>query len=372
MPYRVQLVDGQTWRPAMEIKPKSGSWGRARNSGRGGQCTIQANDPDHFEGTQRTPVWPFQQWIVVDWAPPGSVDWKILYAGVITEAAYDWATKVLALTHSDIWVFWDRRFVLADRTNDLASSKVTWSNISPQTMAVRAVKAGVNAQGSPLRYAMPVVFPAETIGALDRVIYGYSLETVRDILDDVMESENGPDIDFRPRWSTEGTLEWVMEFNANKSVVFDYNLDADQTPVTGMTYQLSGTGLANKVYGLGEGTEKKMLVRQSSGDLSPYPALEADESFKEVKKLTQLQDRTTGARKALDGAIRQVSLKVRDDGPPRVTDLRLGATIRWKADKDSWLLSGWSQGWELIEYSGPMTSGDVSLDFQEMEGRSGG
>lgn len=372
MGYRVQLVDGRSFRPTMEVKPVSGSWSRARNIGRGGNCTIQANDPDYFLGTQRTPVWPFQQWIVVEWAPPGSLVWKILYAGIITEAVYSWAGKSLDLAHSDLWVFWPKRVVTPDRSNDLASKKITWTGHSAGTIAKKAIQAGLNAQGSPLNYALPIVFPADVAGTHDRTVYGYNFETVQDILDEVMESDEGPDIDFRPRWSTGGTLEWVMEVNANRTVVFDYNLDADQTPVTSMTYKLAGMGLSNKVYGLGEGSEKKMLVRQSSGDLSPYPALESTASFKEINKLDRLQARTTGARKALDGAIRQVDMTVKDDGPPRVTDLLLGSTIRWKADKDSWLLSGWSSGWELIEYSGQMTGGDVKLAFQEMEGRAGG
>lgn len=371
MPYRIQVVDGATWRPTMELKPTSGPWARARNSGRGGQLVVQTKD-EHFVGTQRLPVWPVQNWIVVEWAPVGSFEWKILYAAIITEAAYDWVTKNLTLSHTDLWHFWDRRFVLADRANTLASSKIVWTNVSAMTLAIRAVKAGLDGHGSPLTYAMPIVFPSETAGTIDRTIYGYSLETVRDILDDVMESENGPDIDFRPRWSSTGTLEWVMEFNANRDVVFDYDLDADQTPVTSMTYQISGSHLANKVYGLGEGTEKKMLVRQSTHDSSPYPALELDESFREVKKVDQLQKRTTGARLTSGITVRQVTIKVQAEGPPSVKDLRLGAKVYWKADSDSWLLSGWSAGWEIIEYSGSMTSDDISLVFQEIEGAAGG
>lgn len=356
----------------MEVKAKSGSWARARNTGRSGECTIQANDPDHFLGTQRTPVWPYQNWVVVEWAPPGSLAWKILYAGVITKPVYSWASKTLTLPHTDIWAFWPKRHVLPDRSNDLASKKITWTGLSAGTIAKRAVQAGLDGQGSPLNYGLPIVFPADVAGSITRPVYGYNVETVQDILDEVMESDGGPDIDFRPRWSSEGTLEWVMEMNANKSLVFDYNLDAEQTPVVDMKYALDGSRLSNKVYGLGEGSEKKMLVRQSSGDLSPYPALESTASFKEINKLDRLQARATGARKALDGAIRQVNMTVRADGPPSVTDLRLGATIRWKADKDSWLLSGWSSGWELIEYSGSMTEGNIDMSFQEMEGRSGG
>lgn len=378
MPYRVQVVDGAiaspgsmpTWKPRLELPFESGSWERKRNSGGSGSLTLDTLDP-RFKGVQRSPIWPWQSWVVIEWRHPGSDSWHVVYAGVITEVDYSWASKKITIQHSDVWSIWERRIVTNDRTNDIASSKVSWSGLSKATMIKRILQNAINPNGSPLYYDMPVLFPADVSGGESLTVYGYSFEKASDLIRDYIEEENGPDIDFRPRWSTDGRLEWVMEINPNTSRLWDYDLDAADASVVEMEYSLSGTGLANKVYGAGEGSERRTLVRQSDNNNSPYLALEASEKFSTVKDLGKLQAMTTGDRQGRDGAIRQLDMTVRADGSPRLSELALGGSIRWKADKDTWLLSGWHT-WELIAFSGNLTDEHVSLTTQEMEGRAGG
>lgn len=372
MPYRVQIVSAETWRPLMEVKPLSGSWSRARNAGRGGQMTVQVRGDEYAQDVRRLDTWPFQRWVVVEWASPGSEDYRVLYAGAILNPRYSWLTGQLSISHTDIWAMWTRRLVLASRTASAATEHLKWTGMSLGMLAKRAVAAGLDPRESHLNYALPVVLPADVPGTVDRTVYGYNFETVQDLLDEVLESEAGPNIDFRPRWSSEGTLEWVMEFNANGSVVFDYDLDAEDSPVKDLEYALDGSHLANFLYGVGEGSEKKTLVRISDAQETPYIALEDVESFKEVSKLDRLQRLTTGSRLARDGAIRTMTMKVTADGPPKVTDLRVGASVRWKAEVDKYFLSGWSVGWELLEYGGSFGSEEINLVFQDFEGAESG
>lgn len=378
MPYRVQVVDGvistpgvvPTWKPRMELPFESGAWERKRNGGGSGSLTLNALDPN-FKGTQRSPIWPWQSWLVIEWRHPNSTTWHIVYAGVITEARYSWSSKKIMLRHSDIWAVWARRIITGDRTNDIASSKITWSGLSKATMIKRLVQNAIDPKGSPLYYDMPIIFPADVAGGESLTVYGYNFDKAADLINDYVEEENGPDIDFRPRWSTDGRLEWVMEVNPNTSRVWDYDLDAEHNSVDEMEYTLSGDDITNKVYGAGEGSERRTLVRQSDNNTTPYPALEDSVKFSNVKDLTKLQAMTTGDRQGRDGAIRQLDMTVRADGSPRLSELALGGSIRWKADKDTWLLSGWHT-WELIAFSGNLTDELVKLTTQEMEGRAGG
>ncbi|WP_313812983.1 hypothetical protein [Glutamicibacter sp.] len=354
----------------MELPFDSGSWERKRNAGSRGRITIDTKH-EKFKGTQRTPVWPWQSWIVVEWRNPKYNTWHVVYAGVITEASYEWASKKLTLSHEDIWTIFSKRIVTTDRSNDISSSKVTWTNLSKATMIKKIIQNITNNFGSPLIYDLPISLPADAAGSEDMTVYGYNFDKASDLINDYIEDDEGPDIDFRPRWSSEGTLEWVMEVNANKTRVWDYDLDVDKSSVENMNYTLSGAYLVNKMYGTGEGTERRTLTRQSSSDGFPYPALEDAEKFSGMKSLERLQSATTGARRAKDGAIRQLDMAVRADGSPALNELALGGSVRWKADKDSWLLSGWHP-FELIGLSGDLTSEVVKIETQEMEGRSSG
>ncbi len=326
---------------------------------------------ERFKGVQRSPIWPWQSWVVVEWCHPDSEAWHVVYAGVITEVRYSWASKKITIQHSDIWALWERRIITGDRTNDIASSKIAWSGLSKATMIKRVLQNAIDPKGSPLYYDMPILFPADVSGSESLTVYGYNFDKAADLINDFIEDETGPDIDFRPRWSTDGRLEWVMEVNPNISRVWDYDLDAEQTSVVEMQYVLAADSIRNKVYGAGEGSERRTLVRQSDNNTTPYPALEDSVKFSSVKDLSKLQSMTTGDRQARDGAIRQVDMTVRADGSPRLSELAVGGSIRWKADKDTWLLSGWHT-WELIAFSGSLTDEQIKLTTQEMEGRAGG
>lgn len=378
MPYRVSVVDGEvtegyvgpTWKPRMFLPFKSGSWARNRSSGSQGQIVVDTRDPA-FKGTQRSPVWPWSSWIVIEWRRPTSEVWHLIYAGVITDARYDWATKELTLSHEDIWTILKKRIVTDDRSNDIAKAKVSWSGWSRGTLIKRILQNITNPFNAGRYYGLPLVFPEDSAGAHSLEVYGYNFETADDLIRDLIEDEDGPDIDFRPRWSSDGTLELVLEVNANKSLLWDYDMDVERPAVASMVYRLSGTEITNVLYGIGEGTEVRTLVRQSRSIGLPYPALEGTGSFSNVKSLERLQSLTTESRRTTDGAIRQLDMTVFADAGPYLSELRLGGSIRWKADKDTWLLSGWHP-MELLGMSGNLTDEKVSLVIQSLEGRGSG
>lgn len=367
--YRVCLVDTATWRRKMDITPKSGSWGRAQNAGRSGQCVLQAGDQSDPDAVIRSTTWPLLHFVVVEWLTSPLAAPVILYAGIVTDTEYSWKSKDVTLSHADIWWLFTRRFVLKDRTSTFATkpSKFVYVNIDAATLAKMGIQGGTNG-GSDPQYVLPIVLPANGTGTIDRTIYGYDLETVQDILDEAIQAEGGIDIDFRPRWSTEGTLEWVMDVNANKTTVLDWDLDAEETPVTDFNFRVAGSGVGNVVYGVGEGMEVDMKVHAAKTAGSVYLALERQVAFKSVKNADALRRRTLGEMVPTNGAIRQIDMSVQADGPPHVGQFKLGSTIRWKADNDPWLLAGWSGDWELLEFSGAMTSPSVKLAFQGREG----
>lgn len=374
MPYRVQVVDGRsdppgtvpTWKPRMELPFVSGSWERKRNGGASGQLVLDSRH-EKFKGTQRLPIWPWQSWVVYEWRHPSSETWHVVYAGVIVSDSYDWKSKQITISHTDVWSIFAQRIVTSDRTHNIADSKITWSGLSKATMIKRIIQNITNGFGSSQVYDFPFVLPSDVSGSEALTVYGYNFEKASDLINDYIEDDNGPDIDFRPRWSSSGALEWVMEVNANKNDLWDYDLDADQSSVENLTYLLTGAELCVNVYGAGEGTERRTLVRQSKHDEANYLAMESSEKFSGVKSLDKLQTMTTGNRLGRAAAIRQIDMTVRADGSPRLNELSLGGSIRWKADDDVWLTEGW-HAWEVIALSGNLTDELVNITTQDMLG----
>src|SRR5690606_29082570 len=164
----------------------SGSWVRKRNGGAGGQLVLDARH-EKFTSIQRLPIWPWQSWIVVEWARPGSDSWGVVYAGVITEAAYDWASKKITIRHQDVWSIFEHRIVTTDRTNDIAGSKVTWSGLSKATMIKRIIQNSITSFGSPLMYDMPFLLPPDEAGTEELTVYGYNFEKASDLINDYIE-----------------------------------------------------------------------------------------------------------------------------------------------------------------------------------------
>lgn len=356
--YRVVLVEGVTFQPKHELFLEDLPWSRTWNSGHQASFSFKVSAMEDQPELHRTNLWPLENWIVVEW------DGTVVYAALLTDHDYDRESRTVTIPYADIWWFWDRRHVLSDRTSEAGQFLYDWQNISYQTLAIRAVKRGLEGEG-PLWWDLPIVFPAETSGTLDRKVYGYAFESVQDLLSEAMEAGD-LNIDFRPRWSTAGTLEWVMEFNASGSML-EYDLDAEDSPVTGLKYKVAGSRLANHVYATGEGSEEDMLVRMSTKPIaSPYPALERVISGKSVDSGPRLQAFASAERIGHDAMLRQVNMKVRAEGPPPVSSFRLGSMVRWRTIDDPYLPNIWHEQ-PIIQIAGSLKR-DVTLSLAEFGG----
>ena len=236
MAYKVCIVDTGSWSKITDVEPLSGSWARALGAGRSGSLVLQAGDDGSLGPVIRSTTWPLETLVVVE------SDARIEYAGFVTTTKYSWQSKQVNLTLNDIWWMFKKRFLLDDRTNTLTQSELNFNNVDSRMLAKRAIEFGTNEDSFP-DYHLPIVLPADSSGSIDRTVYGYDMETIQDLLDEAMDSEDGVDLDFRPRWATDGTLEWVMEANANKTRLLEWDLDADEHNITDFDFTVEGEGI---------------------------------------------------------------------------------------------------------------------------------
>lgn len=360
MAYRVTLVDGGTFMPLYDLPIDALPWKRLWNEGHKSSFSFKVTAADVKPELVRTSIWPLEYWVVVQWNNTP------IYAAIITDHKYSRASRTVTANIADIWYFWDRRHVLDNKTAEAGQYAFLWKNITYETMAIRAVKASLDqVEESPLNWALPVKFPAETSGSVSREVWGYSFETVKEILDEAAEAGDF-NIDFRPRWASDGSLEWVMEFDGSGQML-EYDLDADMSPVTDLDYTVVGSQLANHVFGIGEGSEMDMLIAQSSKPAwTKYPALEATVDGKNVDKRDRLQRLTSAHRISHDATIRQATLTVRADGPPDVGMFRLGSKVRWRTIEDPYVPTIWHEQ-TIVEMSGSLKS-EVTLSMTDWGG----
>lgn len=359
MSFRVTLVSGASFMPVYDLPIDDFSWKRVWNTGHQGTLSFKVSELELLPELHRTSLWPLEYWLVVQWNSTP------VYAAIITDHDYNWKSRTVTISYADIWWFWDRRHVLSNRTAQAGQFSYEWTNISYQTLAIRAVKRGLESADGDLNWWLPIVFPAETSGTLNRDVYGYQFETVKELLDEAVDA-GGLNLDFRPYWKGDGSLGWVMEFDT-AGMMLEYDLDAAHSPVLDLDYQVVGSRLANHVYITGEGSEEDMLVTtsQKPGG-SPYPALERVIAGKSVDKMPRLQALVTAERTNHDATIRQCGLKVHADGPPNVGQFRLGSTVRWRTINDPYLPNVWHEQ-TLIEFSGSLKH-EVTLTMTDWGG----
>lgn len=347
MTYRVTLVDGGSWMPIHDLPVDDLPWKRLWNTGHQSSFSFKVSELDLKPELYRENIWPLRFWIVVQWNNTP------IYAAMITDHKYKRATRTVTVPVADIWYFWDRRHVLDNKTAEAGLYKLDWKNITYKTMAIRAVKKGIEqVEESPLNWALPIVFPAEASGSIDREVWGYSLETVKELLDEASQAGEF-NTDFRPRWAADGSLEFVMEFDG-AGTTLEYDLDAAESPVTDLEYTVVGSKLTNHVFGIGEGSEMDMLMRVSTKPgYTPYPALESTVDGKNISKKERLQEMATAHRFAHDATIRQATMEVRADGPPHVGMIRLGSKVRWRSVEDPYVPTQWHEQ-TIVEFSGSL------------------
>lgn len=352
---RVWVCDTVTGARLNVLPVSDFTWGRCLNEGSSGQATVPVRDatvrmldlPSLIAERTNTLVY--------------EVGGLVVAAGVIEGTSYDHAAGTLRVDHSDIWAILDGRLTVPHGVANVMVEKLVYGPLSLGTIAKRVVQEAISPGGW---YSLPIVFPADVAGTDSRTYYGYSMQLVTDTLKELMESDGGPDIDFAPRWSSSGSLEWVMRAAPGLSSAgsWEYNLDAARSAGLKLSASTDTSRFSNNAYAVGEGTEKKTLYRSNPSADHSRPAAEAPTSFKGVTSLGVLGQLAVERSRALSKPTKQYVMTVLKADSPGVTDLSLGDTVRLYAAADPWLPSGYSSH-RLIKFTGSLGP-EVRLEYQ--------
>jgi hypothetical protein len=274
----------------------------------------------------------------------------------------------LDVSHTDAaWSVLARRLMVGDRTQNVAKTKLTYSNIDLVTQLIRTVQ--VARAGAPSsKYTLPIVVALDTPGSESRTYYGYDFMDAAEAAKAIMDAEGGPDVDFKPVWGASGAVLWEARVGKLTGPGYEFNFKAPEPGARGLWLQTDATEMANFVVAVGEGTEVDTLVRVASDvATSEWPARERVVSFKDVKSGSELQSLANEELRQHRVPTRQAGLQMLASGKDhQVSDLVLGGTVRWYTLFDPYLSSGF-RDWELVKFTGDL--GDwVTLEFQQRVG----
>lgn len=360
MAWKLFSVSADTWGGKIELPSEPISGGRALNMGAGGQSVFYVNDASVAEVITDASIAPLERLLVAEW------NGKIVYAGLILDVDDDQDAGTVTVQHTDIWWLWKYRHVLAMHGAGAQTlPPLEYVGLSLATIAKYAVYEGQDA-GPFNRYALPIVWPADVAGPDARTYYGYKFPSVADALDELMKTDGGPDIDFAPRWSSSGTLEWVMRAGSLTEGLWEWDSTVQDSGVTMLKVRTNADKVTNKVIGTGEGSERSLLVKaEESFAGSLFPALERVASYQGISDLDQLAARARADLATSNTPTQQLSFTISTEDAVQVSDLLLGGTARIKTKGRRFLADGWSD-WRLIQYDFDRTT--VSLQFQQQGG----
>ncbi|WP_183086322.1 hypothetical protein [Mycetocola tolaasinivorans] len=329
-----KIVEHSSMRPIARVEPKAASFTRILNAVSTGGATF--NVRDGHDWLRLTAVWAMI--FVAEW------DGVPQYAGYVIDSRYSKTKGEITIKTECVRTVFARRLPFAvigtgsvpeypDGT--LKVDRKTWP------AAVREILRRQAQGGDPERWNLPLVLPADATGGVSRTFWNYEFWTIEQMLSELQNAEGGPDLDFDPRWSTAGTLEWVVRVGSPRLSRgrVDWHVDASRSAVTDFDAAWNGQKSFSGVHTIGKGSEKKMPVGKAGAPIMPGGTvfLDGAHPYKEISNLAQLNAQARSDAAAFGQITQQWSFKVEgsgDRGLPAIGDISLGlaAALTFSSD----------------------------------------
>lgn len=366
-PWRAYLVHTATGQVGPQIDPESGSWQIDLNGVESGSVTLRKGD------LGRVPAKWFAPW----W---GSVlltyTWEGIERPIVAGPITGWSSETVhsvTLDFAGIRRVLERRTVTVEYPNG-ANADAKFTGLSLGTLAWEIVSLALDKPGGRL----PIVHgTARESGKESRTYPAWDVANLNaeTALNEVIETEGGPDVMFRPRFTdaSHTVIEWVMVTGTVASPVIaqdtvpDWDTTTARSGVQSISLRSSAEHLATRVWGTGSGEGKGTLIRVATD----YEFLNAGGVFLETVVSDpdwvngdEVLRYARGQLQTLGDMLDQVALGV------RAADHRAPLGSWFVGDKAAVTLSGWlsvpdgTRDMRIISASGDLEDA-VSIQFQE-------
>lgn len=283
-----------------------------------------------------------------------------IYHGLIIDSTYAPATHKLTVFHDDVRELASGRWLygIGGYAPDL---RFLWQGLSLRGLAARVASVIYTAPISGA-WPIPMTIPAEEGGTSELDVWAWQFRSGEDLLQELESMPNGPDIDFHPR-VTGDVFGWDMRIGNPylSGPTLEYHLQAERTPLTDVVVRTVGQEKITGVFGVGEGSERDMIVGGAAASVSA--GLARDTIL--TDKSAHLATINSLAQAHLDsrvGAAEYWTFNARtnatDETGIDLAALRIGSTIRVESVGDPWVDDGWTSH-RVLGFSGKTSDIDV-------------
>lgn len=347
---RVVMGDLLTGRRILDVPFVTADWSVELNAPGAVKCSLDLRDPDVQALDMRNSATPGKSFLAA------VVDGVVVEAGPIWARSFDRGTGELQLSARGLWSYFDHRTLLPDlgtlpvvdpvSGESAAYANSAWSSMSLGTIGKRIVQQSMTWPGGDL----PIVFEGDKAGTHERNYVGAELPVIGQMLQNLTEVEDGPDIEFRPRWSADRMgVEWLYRSGdprlAAQSVIL-LDTTVPSSPVDDLRVDDSASRMGSLGWCSGGRSADIAMVERSFDTLlvdAGFPLLEiVDSSRSSVKDqetlLAYAVELARTGRKSL--AQWSVTVHTGGDGEPLMTDFSVGDFVDIKIGGDLFVPDG--------------------------------
>jgi len=325
-------------KPLADVFPSKATWNRVFNrAGSGASATFQLADPLNAPLVGST-------LLGVDGTRTLVTSWNgtVRDAKLIVDDDLDFATQELTVGLKDIWTVFEDRYPFgvtsywADEPNKLPG-KLVVASLEWRSILTRVMQGSL--VGPFDMWSLPIVLPPIIAGTHGATYENFNFPNTAKILDDISSTENGPDIDFIPRWSpTTGWLEWVMVTGTDAApriigAALDFNMEVANPGLIKVNRRRDGNAVKTGAFGVGAGSNRDMAVYGfGSGELGDTTSVARDVKLpsKNTYDLVELSAMVRAQVAANSKPTEQWSFQFLADGDSGrdLGNVRLGAMVK--------------------------------------------
>lgn len=339
--FQVFARNGVTGALIDQVEVASFSWERLRSAGGSGQVTIPlTGDYSWLELRRLADHWNVMYEVAYNGRPE--------YMGYVIGRDYDRAAGTLVLKLGDLWSLLARRGSWDHGAPHMEKWKVTKTASLAQHAADALIRGRDTGPALP-RMALPVTIPGFGGAAVKRTFYGYHVQMVKEVFDDLMDE--GLDVFFEPRRIGNGDADWLMHAGPGwrSGKVHEYFVTVPESPVASFKEQGDGSRITNNARRVGEGSEQDMLTRSNRNTSSSYPLLDRTTSSKQIDDLATLTRQADA-----DLALHADPTFQWDFTVPIGDGVQVGDTVRLHFAGDPWITDGWHER-VVVKVSGDLS-----------------
>ena len=371
---RIILGDLLTGRRILDVPFVSADWSAELNGAGSVKCKVDLRDPAVRALGLRNSATPGKAFL------GAVVGDRFMEAGPVWSRKYDRSDGMLELSALGLWSYFDRRTVLPNIGDLPVIDPVTgesagyansvWYGLHLGTIGKRLVEQAVTwPDGN-----VPVVFEADKPGTHERSYVGAELSRVGDMLSNLTEVEDGPDIAFLPEWSADRLgVRWrYVSGDPRLASLGDHLIDASVpvSPVDDLTVDESGSYLGARAWASGgRSAGASIIARYDDPTLTTagFPLMErVDSSRSTVQLQATMQAHAVELARNSHKPLSKWSLQVHvgGAGEPVAEQFNVGDYVKFTVRDDLFIPDGKYRR-RIVNMSGDQDGSFVKLGLGE-------